>query len=109
MPSNTFGFGFYFKMWGTTTQFYTSDSNGQETMVKSVNHSRNNNWYTIYLEKKSHTIDIRIYQNNNPILGHAYEPQDLSTTAINLNVIEHYASTALSFKNIKIKRILAGA
>ena len=109
MPSNAFGFGFYFKMWGTTTQFYTSDSNGQETMVKSVNHSRNNNWYTIYLEKKSHTIDIRIYQNNNPILGHAYEPQDLSTTAINLNVIEHYASTALSFKNIKIKRILAGA
>lgn len=109
VSSNVFGFGFYFKMWGTTTQFYTSDSSGQETMRKSVNHSRNNNWYTIHLEKNSNLIGIGIYQNNNAIFDHSYAFQNLSTTTINLNVIEHYASTTLSFKSIKIKRILAGA
>ena len=92
---------YYCKMWGTTTHIYTSNGSGTETSKKSVNHSRQNDWYHMLVKKEGNSVTITVSRNGSQVVTYT---QSIST-GINLGMIESYNNRTFSFKNIKIKSL----
>ena len=92
---------FYCKMWGTTTQVYTSNASGTESNKKTVNHSRQNDWYNMTVTREGNSVTITTKRNGSQIFTYT---QSIST-GLNLGMIEAYANRTFSFKNIKVKAL----
>lgn len=92
---------FYCKMWGTTTQIYTSNATGTESNKKTVNHSRQNDWYNMTVRREGNSVTITMKLNGSQIFTNT---QSIST-GLNLGMIEAYANRTFSFKNIKVKAL----
>jgi hypothetical protein len=92
---------FYLKMWGTTTQIYTSNATGTESSKKNINHSRQNDWYNMTITKQGNSVTITIKRNGSQIGTHTLS----ISTGINLGMINAYADRIYSFKNMKVKSL----